>query len=434
MSFSSLSPDNTSSLDHLPLLDSADVVVVGGGPGGVGAALAASRGGAKTVLIERFGCLGGTWTSGILSAIMPYPFVKGYFDEVEQRLTEAGGYKKDPNWGGASYDSEIAKYVLEQMLIESGVRIYYFVQLSGVQVEGSRVKAIEVSSKEGRHRVEAQVFIDSSGDGDLSALAGVPSEVGRESDGAVQPMTMIFKMAGIDSEKGWKAREEDPGFEKAWRLAKERGEVSVPREDVLCGGLPREGQWHFNTTRVIGKDATKVRDISEAMIEARRQVQEVAAFMKKYIPGFENAYVLETAMHIGVRESRRIYCDYTVTAKDVIELTDFPDTIARGDWFIDIHSPTGEGTERIYPPEGQSYQIPYRSTTARGVDNLLVASRCIDSTHEAHAAIRITPQVFAIGQGVGTAAALVIEHQLPSTRAVDITELRLRLQKQGALV
>jgi hypothetical protein len=431
MSTTTVSPVD---LDSLPLLDSADVVVVGGGPGGIGAALAAARGGAKTVLIERFGCLGGTWTSGILSAIMPYPFVKGYFTEIAQRMTEAGGYHFMEGWGGANYDSETAKYVLDQIVLEAGVKVYFFVQLSGVRVENGRVTGIEVISKEGRHRVEGKVFVDSSGDGDLCALAGVPAEVGREQDGAMQPMTMIFKMAGIDSEPAWRAREADPGFTRAWQAAKARGEVTVPREDVLCGGLPREGQWHFNTTRVIGKDGTKVRDVSEAMIEARRQVQEVAQFMIKNIPGFEKAYILETAPHIGVRESRRIKCDYTVTAKDVIELTDFPDTIARGDWYIDIHSPTGEGTERVHPPEGQSYQVPYRSTTAQGVENVLVGSRCIDSTHEAHAAIRITPQVFAIGQGVGTAAAIMVEQSLASTRKVDITELRRRLEKQGAII
>jgi hypothetical protein len=170
------------------------------------------------------------------------------------------------------------------------------------------------------------------------------------------------------------------------------------------------------------------------MIEGRRQVAEVATFLRKNIPGFENAVVSETAAHVGVRESRRIHCDYRITPEDIVEARAFDDCIARGNWFIDIHSPTGEGTTRIHPPEGRWYEIPYRSIRPEGIDNLLVASRCIDSTHESHAAIRITPQITAIGQGAGTAAALCIRHNLPSTRLLDAALLRNTLREQGAFV
>jgi hypothetical protein len=238
----------------------------------------------------------------------------------------------------------------------------------------------------------------------------------------------------VDDARAQASKEADPDFARAWQAAKARGEVTVPREDVLASRNPKPGEWNFNTTRIINKDATKLRDVTDAMIEGRRQVAEVAAFLRKNVPGFENAVVSETAPHIGVRESRRIRGDYTVSTKDIVDVTPFEDCIARGNWFIDIHSPTGEGTERVYPPDGKWYEIPYRTIRAQGVDNLLVASRCIDSSHEAHAAIRITPQVMAIGEGAGAAAALCVKLGLKSTRELDAKVLRETLRKQGAFV
>lgn len=419
---------------RLTVVDEADVLVLGGGPGGVGAAVAAARLGARTIVVERFGSFGGTWTAGILSAIMPFPFVRGIFLEVIEELAKRGGWN---SWGGThggTYDSEAAKGVLDELVTGAGVVPYFFMSLSDVIREGDRLVGVVVESKEGRQVIRARQFIDASGDGDVCVRAGVPFDQGRAADGAVQPMTMIFKMDDVDTERARAYQGEDPGFARAWRAAKERGEVTVPREDVLAGPNPRAGQWNFNTTRIIGKDGTKVRDVTEAMILGRRQVAEVAAFMRKYVPGFERAVVSETASHIGVRETRRILCDYTITADDIIRVVPFDDCIARGNWYIDIHNPTGEGTERIRPPEGRWYEVPYRSIRARGMENLLVASRCLDCTHEAHAAIRITPQVVAIGQGAGTAAALCVKNGLASTRDLDAALLRETLRSQGALV
>ncbi len=424
---------------ELPVIDEADVLVVGGGPGGIGAALAAGRSGVRTILIERFGSFGGTWTAGILSAIMPFPFVRGIFQELQKRLAEAGAWKGwDPTGGayggGGTYDSEAIKTVLDRMVVEAGVVPYFFTQFADVIREGDRVTGVIVETKEGRAVIRARQVIDASGDGDVCVRAGVPFDQGRDSDGAVQPMTMIFKMVGVDSDRANEARKGDWHFTKAWAAAKAAGEVTVPREDVLASPNPREGEWNFNTTRIIGKDGTKVRDVSEAMIEGRRQVAEVAAFMRKYARGFENAVVSETAPHIGVRETRRIRCDYTISSDDIVKVTPFDDCVARGNWYIDIHSPTGEGTERVHPPEGKWYEVPFRSIRPQGLANVIVASRCLDSSHEAHAAIRITPQVVAIGQAAGTAAAMCVKQGLASTRDLDTTQLRDDLRRQGAFV
>ncbi|CAM3085550.1 FAD-dependent oxidoreductase [Rariglobus hedericola] len=420
----------------LPVIAECDVLVIGGGPGGIGAAVAAARNGAKTILVERFGSFGGTWTAGLLSAIMPYPFVKGLFLELVERWTQAGGWN---TWGdkygaGGSYDSEAAKVVLDRFIVDAGITPFFFAQATAVIREGSRLTGVIIESKEGRQVIRAKMIIDSSGDGDVSALAGVPVEQGRAGDGAVQPMSMLFKMTGVDDEALEAYRKIDLQLTTEWQAAKARGEVTVPREDVLLGRNPRAGEWNFNTTRIVNKDGTKLRDVTDAMIEGRRQVFEVAAFLRKRIPGFANAVVSETAPHIGVRETRRVRCDYTITADDIMGVLPVEDCIARGNWFIDIHSPTGEGTERAHPPAGSWYEIPYRSIRAQGLDNLLVASRCIDSSHEAHAAIRITPQVMAIGEGAGTAAALAVAQGHCDTRQVDVKLLRDTLRTKGAFV
>ena len=426
---------------EIEAIDHADVVVVGGGPGGVGAALAAARRGASVVVLERFGALGGTWTYGLLSAIMTNPQVRGIFAEFQRRLTERGAWRAiwpdDPNSEG-TYDAEAAKVVLDEMAAEAGVRVYYFAQVAHVfkGAGGRRIEGVVVQSKEGRHVVTGRVFVDASGDGDVCALAGVPYEIGRPSDGAMQPMTMVFKLDGVDTEKAYAyLRQEGNGnCRRAWQEAKASGEVTVPREDVLLNATPKPGQWQFNCTRLLGYDGTKLRDVSLATTEGRRQVGEIAAFMRKRIPGFENAVLAETAAHIGVRETRRVQCDYTMTGHDIVTARKHSDAIARGDWFVDIHNPKGEGTEIQRPPAGDWYEVPYRSTTAAGLDNLLVASRCLDSTHEAHAAVRASNQICGVGEGVGAAAAQVVERDLATVREVDVAQVQASLRRAGALV
>lgn len=434
-------------MNPLPLLDSADVVVCGGGPGGVAAALCAARAGARVVLLERFGCLGGTWTSGILSAIMPFPYVGGVFREILARLDAAGGWRRfdhiEPNCtaadlgqdhAGGTYDSEILKVVLDELVTEAGVEVLFFVQSGAVHREGGRVVAVDVDSKEGRRRVEGRFFIDASGDGDLCALAGATFDQGRAADGATQPMTMIFKMDGVDDARALVEKRADHSLRERWQAAKAAGEITIPREDVIWTPMPTPGQWNFNTTRITGLDATKVRDITRAMILGRRQVAEVARFMRRRVPGFENARVCETPLHVGVRESRRIHADQTLTQDDIVAAREFPDAVARGNWFVDIHNPHGEGTVHVKAPAGRYYEIPYACLRPRGLDNVLVASRCLGSTHEAHAAVRITPQIVAIGQGAGTAAALAVAAGHADSRRVEPDALRAALRAAGAWV
>jgi len=421
---------------QIPVLDHADVVVLGGGPGGIGAAVTAARAGARTILVERSGSFGGMWTAGILGAIMPSPFVRGLFQELVGKYQQgAGWYQWGEEYGhGGTYDVETARMAIDDVVTSSGVIPYLYTAFADVVREGNRLRGVIVECKDGRRAIMGDQFIDSTGDGDVSARAGASYDHGRESDGKTQPMTMIFRIDGVDNDNISRWWHEQPECRQAWNDAKARGEVSSPREDVLAFELPRKGQWTINSTRIIGKDGTKVRDLTDATLEARRQVREIMRFFRKHVRGLEKAELLDTAPQIGVRETRRIHCDYTITVDDILKVPSFDDCIARGSNFVDIHNPEGAGTTLIYPPKGTWYEIPYRSIRVRGLDNVLIASRCVDSTHEAHAAIRVTQQVMSIGQGAGMAAALCASQKLPSTRALDVAKLREALREQGAFV
>jgi len=421
---------------QIPVLDRADVVVLGGGPGGIGAAVTAARAGARTILVERSGSFGGMWTSGILGAIMPSPYVRGLFMELVERYQQGSGWHQ---WGneyghGGTYDVETARIALDDVVVSSGVIPYFYTAFSDVIRQGNCLRGVIVECKEGRRAIMGEQFIDSTGDGDVSVRAGASYDQGREKDGKTQPMTMIFRIDGVDNDNISRWWHEEPECLQAWKEAKARGEITVPREDVLAFELPRKGQWTINSTRIIGKDGTKIRDLTDATLEARRQVREIMRFFHKHVRGLEKAMLLDTAPMIGVRETRRIHCDYTITVDDILKVPPCEDCIARGSNFVDIHNPEGEGTTLIYPPKGTWYEIPYRSIRVRGLDNLLVASRCLDSSHEAHAAIRVTQQVMCIGQGAGMAAALCAQQKLSSTRDLDVSTLRKALRGQGAFV
>jgi len=442
---------------ELQILDSADVVVVGGGAGGVGAAISAARGGAKTILIERFGALGGTWTSGLMTFIMVNWTARGIFEEFRHRLEQRGAWHMVPEswgyWGGdappaetasyeGTYDAETAKVVLDEMLSEAGVTVLYFAQAVHVfrSDDGRRVTAVAIQSKEGRHVITGRIFVDSSGDGDMAALAGAAFECGRAADGQLQPMTMVFQMENVDTARaqayivGDGKTRGDTCCRAAWQAAKARGEVTVAREQLVLHPTAKLGQWVFNGTRLMGLDGTRLKDVSAAMIEGRRQAAEVAGFMRKHIPGFENAIMGETAAHVGVRETRRFKCDYTITGEDVTGCRKHPDVIARGNWPVDIHSPTSAATQVKPIRNGAYYEIPYRSTTVAGFDNLFIASRCLDATHEGHAGVRASPQICAVGQAVGAAAAQMLAKGLSNTRQVDVSELQQAIRAAGGLV
>ena len=426
-----------------------DVVVIGGGPGGVSAAVAAARNGARVLLVESYGFLGGMATAALVLPYMKYSagdtyIVRGLFEEFLDRMEKSGGVKRmviseerqirlntfvTGLEDRAHFDDEAMKYELDRFVLDAGVEPLYHTRAIGVLMNGGRIEAVRVFHKGGVEDIAADVFVDSSGDGDIAAWAGGEIEIGRESDGGFQPMTMSFRMANVDMKRIPDGKE----FNRLFDEAKKRGEINNPRENVLKFYTIHPDVMHFNSTRIIEKSALDGWSLTEAEIEGRRQVAELAAFMKRRVPGFENAYLVKSGPQIGIRESRRVMGTYALTADDVIEGRKFHDGVACGSYAIDIHNPSGTGTKMVYLDWGVYYQIPYRCLVPNRINNLIVASRCVSATHEAHSSLRVMPTVWAIGQAGGTAAAMCSALKTDPAR-LDTVELKKRLIGQGAFI
>ena len=400
-----------------------DVVVIGGGPAGSVAAIAAARHGASTLLVEQNGYLGGMLTMAGTGPQMSFhagdtQVVTGIADEIVQRLRSLGlspGHMEDFVGYTSSitpFDSEGMKYVLETMAIEAGVRLLYHTVYTGCEVTDGGISTIHLYAKNGFFDVTASVFVDCSADADLATHAGVPSCYGRETDHLAQPMTMNIRVGGVDRNRmidfvqthrndmldtiPFDRLHELPraGIQGAYSLiaaAKEHGEFDIDRDMVLCFETNTPGECILNMSRIIRKSAVDAFDLTDAEIEGRRQARQIVAFMRNHIPGFEDCRIITTGPHIGIRESRKIDGVYKLTADDLLTNVMFPDAIAMGGYPIDVHSHDGSSMQHRRLKPGSWYSIPYRSLISNLIDNLIVAGRCISATHEACAAIRVTP-------------------------------------------
>ncbi|MEI6503792.1 MAG: FAD-dependent oxidoreductase, partial [Armatimonadota bacterium] len=369
----------------------ADVIVIGGGPAGICAAVAAAEEGADTLLVERYGFLGGMATAGLVNPFMPYrtggeQVNAGLFQRMIDYLEAEGGWSHRPQSPDA-FDPELAKLALDCMVQEAGVRRLLHTTLVDVEVDGRRVKRALTTSKTGTGALQAKVFIDASGDADLAARAGAEFHIGRDEDGFCQPMTMNFRMGNVAEDR----MPDRHTINELYNAAKDRGEIDNPRENCLWFYTTRKGEIHFNTTRVVKLDATRAEDLTLAEETARQQVRQMLAFLRADVPGFEQAHLSSLPTQIGIRESRRVMGDYVLTVDDVLSARKFDDGIARGCYPVDIHSPSGTGTVIQALPPGEAYDIPYRCLTPQGFDNLLIAGRPISSDHAAHSSHRVMP-------------------------------------------
>jgi hypothetical protein len=346
-------------------------------------------------------------------------------------MREEGAVNTDGKYAGKWFETETMKLLLDQFVADAGVDLLLHTRAIGVLRDEStqRIEAVRVFHKGGVEDISANIFIDSTGDGDIAAWAGAPFEVGRKEDNAAQPMTTCFRMADVDIENMTPRSEINSMYDEA----KERGEVTNPRENVLYFHSLNPDTIHFNTTRIVGQSALDGWSLTEAELEGRRQVDDMVRFMKKHVKGYENAWLMRIAPQIGIRESRRIMGEYVLTAEDVLEARSFEDGIACGAYAIDIHNPAGTGTVIKQLEAGTWYQIPYRCLVPRDVSNLLVAGRCISSTHEAHSSLRVMPIIWGIGEAGGTAAAMAFKAGISPTE-VDTSELRTALREQGAFI
>jgi hypothetical protein len=400
-----------------------DVIVVGGGPGGIGAAVTAARNGMSVLLIERYGFAGGMATAGLVNPFMYYRsntdanyyLPSPVFMEIVKSLSDNGAADK----GGHVFDDEILKILLDKLLLEAGVEILYHTLLTGAVSENGTVTGITVACKEGIHDLKAKIFIDATGDGDLANLAGFETEKGRKEDGACQPMTLCFRLGGVKADD-WGALHKE--LNTVFKDGKASGEITDPREDVLIFRTLRPDVVHFNTTRVIAKDGTVSKDLGEAETIARNQVWELFNVFKNKSELCRDAFILKIAAQIGIRETRRVMGGYVLDANDVINAKTFDDGIARSSYPIDIHNPSGSGTviERV---KGGYYEIPYRCIVPKGSKNLLMACRAISSTHEAHSSLRVMPVVASIGEAAGLAAVEALEEKI-SVSKVDGSKLK----------
>lgn len=410
-----------------------DLAVIGGGFAGVAAALAAARSGAKVLLIEKSNCLGGAAVNCLVNPFMRYwtkvndqrqDLSAGIFQEIHKQLEVRGAMRQE------SFLEEELKRVLNEMVLEAGIGLMFHAYLFRAHMDGGKIKAVSVASRSGEVRVEADYFIDASGDAQLAYLAGCPTVLGREPDHLCQPMTLCFRVGNVDVEKFYGSLE---ALKAAHARSLAAGELKNPRENILVFKTPIPNVLHFNTTRVIRKDPTSPEAFTEAEILAREQVYEIYDFIKRHADGMENSFLMMTASEIGVRESRMIVGEYVLTEADCRSCRKFGDAIAASNYDIDIHNPEGSGTSHYYFGPGEYYTIPYRSLIPKGADNLLVAGRCISSDHGAQASYRIMPVVCCIGEAAGTAAGIAIRHQV-TMREVPVSSLRETLKRNHAFI
>jgi hypothetical protein len=412
----------------LPVRHEADVIVVGGGPGGLGAAVMSARAGARTVLIERHAALGGMASFGEVHPFMNNHLAGESMDRPVYREWCAAMKHYWPQAKGHHLSKDVAMLAMEDLCREAGVTLVFHHAVADAIVEAGRIKAIVLFSKSGYTAAQAKVYVDCTGDGDLAARAGCAFEFGGPA-GFCQPMTLCFKLSHVDKSRV------PPGSEiqRLYNDAKAAGEIDCRRENVLRFDWIDDDVVHFNTTRVVKKSAIDGDELSQAEIEARRQVRQFIRFLQGKISGFEQARLHSMAHHIGVRESRRIRGRAYVTRADFQAARKFPDGIARVNYNIDIHSPTGTGTEFLQVPEGDYYEIPYGAVVAADVKNLTVGGRPISGDHATHSSWRVMPPACTIGQAAGVGAALAaLRGGDPGD--LDGVEVRRTLIEMGAFL
>ncbi len=439
------------------------MLVVGGGPAGLGAALGAADAGAGVILVERYGFLGGNATAALVMPLMSFhtqravferadgaklfptdhgpgePVVAGSLARLLGRLIATGGaITPGPATGYVvPFDPELLKLCALELLDEAGVSFLFHAFASGVLADGP-LRGVVFETKSGPIVIRARCVIDCTGDGDVAAAAGAGFEVGREADGLVQPMTLMFRMVDFERAAFEAYVRDHPdqwrGVHGLWDLvarAAAAGELDLPREDILFFGTPHGREVSVNSTRVTGVLGTDVFDWSRAEWRSRAQLRQIVRFLQRRVPGFERAYCAQSGVHAGVRETRRIRGDYRLTADDVLSARHFEDGIARGAYPVDIHNPRGSGTVLKRLPDGAAYDIPLRCLLPAGIENLLVAGRCLSGSHEAHSSYRVMPIAMATGQAAGVCAALASRDAVPP-RAVPADEVRAELIRQGA--
>jgi FAD dependent oxidoreductase len=425
-----------------------DIIVAGSGSAGSTAAIAAARSGARTLLLERHPFLGGTSTC-VLDTFYGFytpgsqsrKVVGGIGDDVVAGLKQFNACIERPNTYGAgkgvTYNTEYLKVVWERLVRQSGCQVLLNVWVQDAVREHDRVTELLIATKEGLKRVQAAVFIDATGDGDVCHYAGAECELAGK-EGPAQMLTTTFKVVNVDMARRKSVSTEE--FHRRMAVAADSGAYSLPRREGSDHRTPIRGMLATNLTRMPSysrkdgefRNAINVELLTDAEIEGRLQSLEYLRFLKTEIAGYEEAELVAFATQVGVRESRRIYGDYRLTRQDVMEARQFEDQIALCGAPIEDHGEGGD-TKWQYLPDGECVGIPFRTLLPAKVENLLVAGRCFSATHDAHASVRSMAQCMAMGQAAGTAAALATRRSI-GLRELSGEDLREALRQNGAIL
>lgn len=411
-----------------------DVIIAGAGPAGISAALEASRSGCRVALLERYGCVGGNLTMGHVGPLMGTVCPGTIGEKIEHAICPV--YDLCP-------DFELAKIRLTELLDEAGVDVYLQTAVVNAEKEGDALRRIHTDGKFGKQSFEAPLFIDATGDGDLATLSGCPWESGREGDGLVQPVSIMFVISGVDENQTLVCQHEEHYTD----LGDGREYLDLCHQACRTGELPptvnivRLYRTAYPDERMV--NATQANRIdpldSEAVFRAeadlRRQMLQIMTFLKKNIPGFENIRIKSSSSTLGVRETRRILGDHVLVGEELLSGKKFADAVVHNASFpLDIHNPSGPGQsteEEKCPPRVQPYDIPYSAMRPLGVSNLLTAGRCISGTHEAMSSYRVMRICMAMGQAAGAAAALMKANGCFDTRKLDAGLIREHLKMRG---
>ena len=429
-----------------PIWGDYEVVVLGGGPAGITAALAAGRSGRKTILIEGYGFLGGAGTAAGLSTFCGLhaavfgeheQVVHGLCNDVLDRLTAMDGLNPphlsvQDRIQAQAYDISAYKIAADELLGAAGVEIlFHAMGVGAAMASDTEIEALFVETKSGRFAIRGQIFIDASGDGDLAAWSGVPFEVGDGAGNMLYPTTM-FRINGVDHKTAG----------DAWKLIPQLMEEAelkgrkFPRKKPIVRPQRNPIEWRANLTQIKNPNGKAVngidaREFSYGEIEGRKQCWDVFSFIKEVTPGFDDAYIVEIAPQIGIRETRRITGDYQLSQDDILGCRDFEDTIGVNGWPVEAHI-AGDVKFLFADADTRGFnQIPYRIIVPQKIENLLVAGRCASMTHEGQSSARVSGSCFIMGQAAGTAADLALaNHSTP--RTLSVKRLQQRLEADGA--
>jgi hypothetical protein len=433
---------------QIPLYGEYEVAVLGGGPAGIAAAAAAARAGRRTLLIERYGFLGGMGTAagvtnfcGLHANVFGemHRLVQGVASDLLARIDRLGGLNAPHLILGKilaqAYDTAAYKIAADDLLAAHKVDILFHALGAGVvMLDDKRIHALMIETKAGRQAVLADIFIDCSGDGDLAAWAGAPFEVGDNSGSMLYP-SMMFRLNGVDPEKAGDAWRTIPAL---MEKAEAAGTHRFPRKAAIVRPQRSQIEWRVNFTQLAREDGTAVNglepdDMTRGEIEGRRQAVQAFEFLRT-VPGFEKSYIVDLPPQLGIRETRRVVGGYMLSGEDVLGCASFEDSIGVNGWPMESHV-AGDVIFKFPPiPESRGFnELPYRMLVPGGIDNLLMAGRCASMTHDGQSAARVSGACFAMGEAAGSAAALALSgNTIP--RDISVEKLQQALRGQGAFI